>query len=93
MNTKEKTRFDTRLSKEQKDYLEYATRIGGFKSLSDFILSSANKHADQIIEQHKQILASKHDRDVFFHALLHPKKPNASLKKAAGRYKKAVGKQ
>ena len=91
METKVKTRFDTRLSKEQKEYFEYASRLGGFKTLSDFILTSAKNHADQIIGRHEQILASEKDREVFFHALLHPKKPNARLRKAADRYKKATG--
>jgi len=93
METKEKTRFDTRLTKEQKEYFEHASRLGGFKTLSDFILTSAKNHADQIMELHQQILASEKDREVFFYALLHPKKPNALLKKAADRYKKATGQQ
>ena len=92
MNTKAKTRFDTRLSQEQKNYLEYASQLGGFKTLSDFILTSAKNHADQIVNRHQQILASEQDREVFFHALLHPRKPNARLKKAADRYKKAYNK-
>jgi uncharacterized protein (DUF1778 family) len=93
MNTKEKTRFDTRLSKEQKDYFEYASKLGGFKTLSDFILTSAKSQADQIVDRHRQILASEQDRETFFHALVHPKKPNTHLKTAVGRYKKEMAKK
>ncbi len=92
MNTKAKTRFDTRLSKEQKDYFEYASKLGGFKTLSDFILTSAKNQADLIVDRHREILATQEDREIFFHALLHPKKPNARLKKAVERYKEATGK-
>lgn len=42
MATKEikqdKARFDTRLSKEQKGFFELAARIGGYRSLTDFIV-------------------------------------------------------
>ena len=93
MKTKAMTRFDTRLSKEQKEYLEYASRLGGYKTLSDFILSSAKQQADQIVERHQQILATTHDREVFFSALLRPQKPNASLKAAAARYQNKVKEQ
>ena len=88
MKTKEMTRFDTRLSLEQKEYLEYASRLGDYKTLSDFILTSAKNHADQIVDRHQQILSTVEDREVFFEALLHPGQPNNKLKSAAARYKK-----
>ena len=90
MKTKVMTRFDTRLSQEQKEYLEYASRLAGYKTLSEFILTSAKKQADQIVDRHQQMLATAHDREVFFSALLRPQKPNASLKAAADRYNKRV---
>ncbi len=93
MKTKDMTRFDTRLSLEQKEYFEYASRLGGFKTLSEFILTSAKNQADQIINRHEQILATAEDREKFFAALLHPSKPNARLKAAADRYNKRVKKQ
>ena len=92
MKTKVMTRFDTRLSREQKEYLEYASRLGGFKTLSDFILTSARQQADQIVDRHQQFLASVKDQEIFFTALLHPGKPNANLKAAADRYNKRVKK-
>ena len=80
------SRIETRLSHEQREYLEYASRLGGYKTLSDFILASTKMHADQIVERHQQILITKKDRKIFFEALLHPGKPNARLKAAAKRY-------
>ena len=40
MKTLEKSRLDTRLSKEQKEFFEYAANIGGFKTLTEFIINS-----------------------------------------------------
>ena len=70
MKTKAMTRFETRLSQEQKEYLEYASRLGGYKTLSEFIMSSAKNQADQIVARHQQILASAKDREIFFASCL-----------------------
>jgi uncharacterized protein (DUF1778 family) len=90
MVTIETDRFDTRLPKEQKEYFQYAANLGGFRTLTEFIIFSAQQHAAQIVEKHQAILASKRDREVFFAAMMNPPKPNNKLKKAALRYKKAV---
>ena len=86
MSTQEKTRFDTRLSGKQKEIFELAAQLGGYKTLSEFILYAAQQQADLILERHRQILTDEEDRKVFFNALLHPPKPNATLKKAMARY-------
>lgn len=88
--TAERTRFDTRLPKEQKEFFEYAATLAGFKTLSDFVLSTVQQQADKIVEKHSTILASQKDQDVFFNALLNPSEPNDLLKKAASRYKAAL---
>ncbi len=88
MHTAEKTRFDTRLSKEQKQYFEYAANLGGFKTLSEFVIYSTQQHANTIVEKYSTILASKKDQAVFFNAIAKPPKPNEKLKKAAAIYKK-----
>lgn len=80
------TRFDTRLTAKQKAFFEQAARLGGYKTLSEFILSAAQKQADQLLEGHRQLLADEADRKVFFKALLDPPRPNAALKKAMKRY-------
>ena len=60
--------------------------MGGYKTLSEFILTSAQQQAEQILEQHYQILADDKDRKVFFKALLQAPKPNARLKEAMAKY-------
>ena len=68
-------RFDTRLSKEQKEFFEEAVMLGGYRSLSDFVISSAMEKAKAIMIERKTLLASKIDREIFFNALLNPSKP------------------
>ncbi len=87
--TSEIARFDTRLPKEQKEFLEDAVVLGGYRSLSDFVISSAMEKAKIIVEERKNLLTSKKDRETFFDALLNPSKPNNKLKAAAKRYKQS----
>lgn len=84
------TRVDIRLSKSQKDLLEEAARLDGFRSLSEFVLNSAQAAADRIFEKQHQLLASERDRQKFIKALMNPQKPNATLRKAARAYQLAT---
>ena len=91
MKTTSKARFDTRLPQEQKEFFELATRLGGFRTLTEFVVFSAQKRAEEIVEEHNKILASKRDREIFFDAIINPPKPNRNLRKAAARYKETIG--
>lgn len=84
-------RFDTRLSKAQKELLEEAARLDGCRSLSEFVLKSAQAAADRILEKQHQLLASERDRQKFIKALMQPPKPNATLRKAVKDYRNAIG--
>ena len=64
--------------------------LGGYRSLSDFVLRSAMEKAKIIVEERKTLLASKKDREIFFNALLNPPKPTDKLKAAARRYKQSL---
>lgn len=85
-----KTRFDARLSLEQKERFEYAAAIGGFRTLTDFIIHTVQEKASLIINEHDRVLASKADQEVFFNAIINPAKANANLKNAFKEYAKAV---
>jgi uncharacterized protein (DUF1778 family) len=89
-NTISMARFDTRLPKEQKDFFEYAASLGGFRTLTEFLISAAQEKAKTIVETQKVTLVSKKDREVFFKALMNPPKPNDRLKTAAKRYKSTL---
>lgn len=90
MKNIEKTRFDTRLPKEQKEFFEYAANLGGFRTLTEFIISSVQEQAKKIVQEHNTILASKRDREIFVESILGPHKPNKKLREAALRFKEAI---
>ena len=90
MGKVEMTRFDARLTKEQKEFFEYASKLGGFRSLTDFMIQSAQIKAKEIVEEHNQILASKKDQEIFFEALLNPPEPKQELKNALEMFNEAL---
>ena len=74
-NVKEEvTRFDTRLSKEQKYIFEKAAALGGYRNLTSFIIVTVQNRANEIIRQQEQIIASSKDSEIFFDALANPTK-------------------
>ena len=83
----EKARFDTRLPKEQKDFFERAARLGGFRSLTDFVVLTVQERAKEIILERERIIASQKDSEIFFDAITNPSKPNQKLTEAANEYK------
>lgn len=82
----EMTRLDLRISQKQKSTFEKVLELGGFRSLTDFLISAASEKAEAIIERHNNWLASENDRKVFFDALLNPPAPNDRLKAAMKRH-------
>lgn len=87
-----KARFDTRLSREKKLIFEKAARLGGYRNLSDFVVSTVYERAQMIIQKSETILASQRDSEIFFNALVNPPEPNEALVSAAKQYKKMVSK-
>lgn len=85
-------RFDTRLPKEQKELFEKAALLGGFRNLTDFVISSLNDRARQIIDNHEKIIASQKDREIFFDALMNPSEPNNNLLVAVDNFFDELGK-
>lgn len=88
----EKARFDTRLPKEQKMFFERAARIGGYRSLTDFVILATQEKAKKIILEREQIIASQKDSEIFFNAIINPPKANNKLTKAANEYKTLMSK-
>jgi len=87
-----KARFDTRLSKDKKQIIEKAAILGGYRNLSDFVVSTVYERAQMIIQKSETILASQRDSEIFFNALVNPPEPNEALVSAANQYKKMVSK-
>lgn len=86
----EKARFDAKIPKVQKALFEYAASLGGFRTLTDFIINTVQEKANAIIREHNTILASEKDREIFFNALMNPSGPNQKLLDTAERYKKFI---
>ena len=86
MKAIDKTRFYIRLTKEQKEFFEFAAAIGGYRSLTEFVLVSVEERARKIVEEQGRIIASKRDQEIFIQAISNPSKPNQSLKNTAHRY-------
>jgi uncharacterized protein (DUF1778 family) len=84
MNTaiKEHARFDARLPKEQKQFFEKAAYLGGFRSLTDFVILTVQEKAKEIVQEKEKIIASEKDSQIFFDAITKPKKPSETLKNA-----------
>ena len=93
MSAKEKpskpkdARFDTRLPEDQKAMLEKAAILGGYRNLSDFVVTVARERALEIIAEKERLIASQEDAALFVEALLQPPAPNEALIQAAEEYR------
>ena len=82
-------RLETRVTAEQKTLFQRAADLTG-RSLTDFILSSAQEVAARTVREHDVLTVSGRDRDRFVSALLQPPVPSRRLRQAASRYKRAL---
>lgn len=86
------TRFDARLPKEQKRYFEKAAQLGGYRNLTEFVISSVMEKAKEIIVENERIIASQRDSEIFFDAILRQTKPNNALIEAVNEYNQMLTK-
>jgi uncharacterized protein (DUF1778 family) len=86
-------RFNARLPIEQKELFDYAANIGGYRSLTDFILLTAQEKAKEIIKEKEQIVFSKVDAEIFFDAIVNAKDPSPNLIKAFKEYQQYLSNQ
>jgi len=83
-------RLETRLSAEQKALIEQAAALQG-RTLTDFVLASAQDAARRIIDEHSRIELSIHDSRAFVESMLSPKPVNERLRETVRRYCDATG--
>jgi uncharacterized protein (DUF1778 family) len=81
-------RLEARITNEQKQLILRAAALEG-RSITDFVVASAQAAARRVIEDHEVIRLSAADREAFVSALLSPPAPHAKLRAAARRYRKA----
>lgn len=89
MATLSKDRIDVRISKEQKDFIRYASELCGFKNLSEFVVHCINSEARKIVKENNLFLKTFEDKKIFINAILNPPAPNDYLKAAQSNYKKS----
>jgi uncharacterized protein (DUF1778 family) len=83
-------RLEARLTGELKALLQHAADLSG-RSLTEFVISSAQEVASRTVREHEVLTLSGRDRQVFVNALLKPVSPNKRLRQAARRYKRVSG--
>jgi uncharacterized protein (DUF1778 family) len=88
MSTVSKDRIDVRISKEQKEFVKYASELSGFKTLSEFVVYCINNEANNIVKDNNLIVKTLEDKKIFVNAILNPPSPNERLKRAQLNYVK-----
>ena len=88
MSTLSKDRIDVRISKEQKEFVRYASELRGFKNLSEFVVYCINSEANKIVKENNLIVKTIEDKKIFLNAILNPPSPNEKLKRAQLNYQK-----
>ncbi len=83
-------RFDARLNEEQKLLIQRAADLEG-RTMTDFVLHSAEVAAEQTIEKRAMLVLSARDAEVFVDAILNPRGPGPVLRKAALEYLDKMG--
>ena len=65
---------------------EKAASIGGYRSLTDFVILTIQEKAKEIVREKEQILSSERDSQIFFDAITNPNIPSETLKNALEDY-------
>jgi uncharacterized protein (DUF1778 family) len=90
--TSKSERLEARLSREQKELLQWAADLEG-RSLTDFVVSHAQNAALQTISEHTVIKLSRADSIAFVESWQSPSEleEDAPLARAISRYKQSQG--
>jgi len=83
-------RLEARVTKEQKALFARAADLQG-RSLTDFLVASAQEAAMETVRAHDAMRLSERDRQLFVSSLLAPPSPARTLEKAAKRYRERTG--
>lgn len=83
-------RLEARLSPVQKGLLQRAADLSG-RTLSEFVLKSAEEAAERLVREHTVIRMSHEDQAAFVKGLLDDAQPSPRLRQAASDYKHEMG--
>ncbi len=79
-------RFDARLNEAQKLLIQRAADLEG-RSMTDFVLHSAEAAAERAIERHGMLILTTREAEAFAEAILNPAEPGPVLRRAARSYR------
>ena len=82
--------FDARLNEEQKILIQKAADLEG-RSMTDFVLHSAEAAAERTIKERSILILSARETEAFVDAILNPVAPGSVLRTAARHYKTIIG--
>ncbi len=83
-------RLEARISKAQKELFLRAAALQG-RSLTDFLIASAQEAALTTVRSHDAVRLSERDREAFVSVLLAPAAPAKTLRRAVKRYRERTG--
>ena len=83
-------RLEARISTEQKAMFQQAATLSA-RTLSEFVVASAQEAADRIIRTHEIIALTRDEQIRFVSALLDAPAPNEPLGQAARQYRAQTG--
>jgi uncharacterized protein (DUF1778 family) len=83
-------RFDARLNEEQKLLIQRAADLEG-RTMTDFVLHSAEVAAERTIQDRTIMVLSARDSEAFVDAILNPPDPGPVLRKAMAEYREKMG--
>ena len=85
MASRQQARIEARVSPKLKRLFERAAEIEGI-TLTDFAISSMQRAAASVVQEHTVIELSERNQRTFVEALMNPPEPNEALRKAAKAY-------
>ncbi len=83
-------RLEARISKAQKELFVRAADLQG-RSLTDFVIASAQAAALETVRTHDALRLSDRERQTFVSALLASPAPTETLQRAVKRYRERTG--
>ncbi len=91
IDTPKSARFEARITTAQKSLFQRAAALKGHRTLTEFVITTAQEKAEILIRESEVLHLSQQDRQTVVEALLHPPEPTKKLKQARARYKKQFG--
>lgn len=82
-------RFDARLNEDQKLLIQRAADLEG-RSMTDFVLHSAEAAAAKVIEHRSMLILTARETEAFVQSILHPPPPGRVLREAFRHHKRQM---